>query len=120
MKKIFSIFCGLAFISLAALSPVSYAGQGVGSVAQLLVGRNGHEVYVQISGEITGFPCSTSHPNGFQFGFSLTDHEAAKAMLATLTAAQLSRSEIHLQGAGSCASFDNRLENAAYVILKTQ
>ena len=63
------------------------AGGGVGTVDQLLVGRNGHEVYVSISGTITDFPCSTSHPSGFNFAFSLTNHQAANGMLATLNAA---------------------------------
>lgn len=109
-------------LTLCLILPVSMfvkAGSGAGTVNQLLVGRNGHEVYVEIVGEISNFSCSESHPSGFNFGFSLSDHNAAKEMLAVLTAAQLSGKQVLIQGEGVCTSYDPRLESASYVILQT-
>ena len=99
----FSVFCS--------------AGNGTGVVHQVLVGRAGHEVYFDIEGTINGFPCAGTHPAGFDYAFSLTNHAAGREMLSAILTAYASGKTLSVQGDGTC-TVDSSMEDVGYVTLR--
>jgi hypothetical protein len=92
------------------------AGYAVGTVEKILVGRQGHEVYVQITGDIEDFPCASSHPNGYNYGFSLSGHAAGSEILSALMVAYSSGKTASVQGNATC-NLNSQLEDIGYVRL---
>ena len=104
---------GLALGLLA--STLANAGYGVGTVGQLLVGRLGDQVYVELlSASIASWPCSATHPNGFRYAFLLSQ-AGGRDMLATVLAAKAAGQLVQIVGSGAC-TIDATLENALYVV----
>ncbi len=112
MKKI--VLVSLVFFGL--ITTQAGASNVTGEISGLLVGRNGHEVYVGTTGNPSNLPCSQNgiHPS-FQYGISLENNNA-KEILKVLLVARLSGKTIYIIGNGNCADFDNRVEEIAYVI----
>jgi hypothetical protein len=94
----------------------AHAGYATGDVGKVLVGRNGQEVYIElVNASITDFPCASSHPNHYQYAFSLQSHAAGKAMLSVILAAKSTGHRIFIQATGAC-TIDSRIEDLSYVI----
>ena len=110
-------FTSLIGVIVLLAPQIGYAGTGSGLVKKLLVGRNGAEVYFELEGTKTGFPCSSSHPSGYDYAFSLTGHGAAAELYATLLAAYASGATIDVQGTGAC-TVESRLEDVSYLVLE--
>jgi len=107
----------LAAIASSLLAAPSVAGNGTGTVGQVLVGLNGDHVYVQLlSPMMTNWACTAHHPLGFQFQFALSQG-GGRDMLATVLTAAATGKAILMVGGGTCA-WDNTLEDIAYIILQ--
>ena len=104
----------VAICSLLAASS-AHAGVAQGKIGQLVVGHGGHKVFIEILGTVSGFPCATSHPNGFRYALS-TDNPGGKEMLATLLAARAGDQNIQIVGNASCTLATN-MEDVSYVWL---
>lgn len=106
----------LAFVSaslLVLLGGTVSAGTGSGTIGQMIVGRMGNQVYVQLlNPSIINFPCASPH-SIFHFAFLITN-SGGKEMLATLLAARASGQSIYLVGAGTC-NVDPQTEDVSYV-----
>jgi len=113
MKVAIRICCALLAI---ALTHSAYATTGTGKVGNILVGRSGTQVYVQlIAPTIVGtWPCASTRPD-YTYAFTLTQG-GANAMLATLLAAQLSGKSVSVQGANICNQ-DFAIEDVSYLVL---
>jgi hypothetical protein len=106
----------LTAIAFCSLPLTSHAGDGVGTVGQVLVGRNGNQVFFELlNPTINGWPCGSTHPSGFRYVFLLTG--PGDAMLAAVLAAQAAGREIQVVGAGVC-NIESNLETASYVIVR--
>ena len=100
----------LAFGSVPAL-----AGYGVGNVGQVMVGRVGDQVYVELtSATITSWPCASTHPSGFRYAF-LISQAGGREMLATILAAKAAGQILQVVGNGAC-TIDPTLEGVSYVV----
>ena len=96
-------------------SASAWAGYGVGNVGQVMVGRVGDQVYVELtSASITSFPCASTHPNGFRYAF-LISQAGGREMLATILAAKAAGQTLQVVGSGAC-TIDATLENVLYVV----
>jgi hypothetical protein len=94
-----------------------HAGYGIGTVGQVLVGRLGDQVYVELlDPSISSWPCGGTHPNGFRYAFLLSS-PGGEAMLSTVLTAQASGKRLQVVGAGVC-TIDATVENVTYVILQ--
>lgn len=101
---------------VTANSALVEAGTGRGTVAQLIVSHSGHTVFVEVvNGTITSFPCASTHPNGFRYGFR-TDVPGGKEMLAALMTAKATGAEVMVVGKGTCAS-NPMIEDVDYLWL---
>lgn len=99
------------------LAVSAQAGYGTAKVGQVMVGRLGNQVYVELlTQSYSGWPCATTHPSGFRYAFLLTS-PGARDMLATILSAQVSGQSLQVVGSGSC-SIDPTLEDIAYVVLR--
>lgn len=86
-----------------------------GQIGNMVVGRNGNQVFVQLQAQTSAeFPCASHHPN-FQYAF-LTTNSGGKDMLATLLAAKMSGQAVLIVGSGVC-NVDSQMEDVAYVWL---
>jgi len=104
----------LSAVTLLFSANAYSAGQG--DVGKVVVGRGGDQVYVELTNaSVPDFACSSTHPNGYQYAFSLQTHPNGKAMLATILAAKAAGKRILVQGLGAC-TIDPTIEDAAYVI----
>lgn len=106
-----------ALLSLAAavFSTAANAGNGQGTIGQLVVGRMGNQVFVQLlNPSYNQFPCG-SPSVGFTYAFLLSN-PGGKEMLATVLAAKASGTTVLLVGAGGC-TIDSTMEDVAYVWL---
>ena len=109
MKKvIFGVLVGL-------LSSNVMSGTVSGTIENLLVGRSGNEMYIKLSGVHYDSPCSDSHPSGYQIAIDLDD--TRDAIVSTVMLAFAASKTVSIQGAGSCASFDSRLERFGYIAI---
>jgi len=111
-KKLGMISMALAV--LAGATGQALAGTGQGTVGQVLVGRLGHQVIVQLVGSVSGFPCGTPHPNGYNYMFN-TQNPGGKDMLATVLAAKASGATLYFVGTGACSEESN-IEDTSYII----
>jgi hypothetical protein len=103
--------CGL----LATVS--AHAGYSTGTVGQLVVGRMGNQVFIELqSDEYTNWPCSTTHSSGFRYAFPLGS-DKAKAMLSVALTAQATGQHLQVVGTGTCG-IDGSLEDVDYVVLR--
>jgi hypothetical protein len=94
----------------------AHPGDGDGEVGKVVVGRVGEQVFVELlNAQIRNFPCSNTHPNGYQYAFSLQTHAAGKAMLATILAVKGTGKRLFVQGNAICTISSN-LEDVSYVI----
>jgi len=104
----------LFVLVLILFSTNLHASHARGVIKTLIVGKAGHQVYVQLAGAPQ--TCGSDHPLGFNYGLSLSSHGAAKEILSVLLAAQLAGREVTIQGAGVC-SFEGSMEDISYVYL---
>jgi hypothetical protein len=102
-----------AFLGLACV-PAAFAGNAYGTVGNVLVGRLGNQVYVQlVNATVSGWPCASSVPNwGYAF---LLDAPGGRDMLATVLAAKAAGQLLQVVGNGTC-TIDPTLENVSYVV----
>lgn len=111
----FLLVSALAMSAAGGLASHAHAGGGSGTVGQVVVGRQGHQVFVELTNEsISDFPCASVHPNGFNFAFS-TQSSGGKDMLATVLAAKASGAHLYFVGNGTCNQ-DSMIEDASYII----
>jgi hypothetical protein len=104
----------LSLIAMLGFTASAWAGYGVGEVGQLMVGRLGNQVYVELLNvSVSGWPCATTHPNGFRYAF-LLDVTGGKEMLASLLAAKASGLQVRIVDTAAC-TIDTSLANVAYV-----
>lgn len=108
-----------ALVLVAACMAMSatqvFAGYGTGTVGSVLVGRQGYQVYVQLTGaSFSGFYCGTPNPNSWQWSFS-TQTQSGRDMLATVLAAKASGGTLQIVGLNSCSQ-DSTLEDVSYVV----
>jgi len=108
--KVFSLLCLMFFVNTC------FAGTVSGTIDELIVGRNGNELYIKTTGTHSNSPCVDQHPLGFQFAIDL--NKVQDAVLSSLFIAFSSGDSVVIQGAGSCAGFDARLELFGYVFIK--
>lgn len=109
--------CGTSLLAsvLTFGSVPAWAGYGVGTVGQVMVGRLGDQVYVELtSASITSWPCASTHPNGFRYAFLLSQ-AGGREMLATILAAKAAGQTLQVVGSGAC-TIDATLENVLYVV----
>jgi hypothetical protein len=84
-------------------------------VGSVLVGRLGHQVFVQILNPVfTGFACGTPNPSNWNFAFS-TQNPGGKDLLATVLAAKTADIALVFVGTGTCTQ-DSALEDISYII----
>ena len=113
MNKVIAAAVGIGAVLCGATR--AFAGYGVGTVGQLMVGRLGDQVYVELlSASFNGWPCSSTHPNGFRYAFLLSQ-AGGRDMLATILAAKAAGQTLQIVGSGTC-TIDATLENALYVV----
>jgi hypothetical protein len=102
---------------MAAYTTTDTAGYAIGEVRQVLVGRLGDQVYVDLAAtQYVSWPCGGTHPSGFRYAFLLSS-PAGKSMLATVLVAQATGKPLQIVGAGTC-SIDPTIEDANYVVLQ--
>lgn len=107
----------VAALSGLLAATTAHAGYAVGTVGQVVVGRNGNQVFIELQqATFTSWPCATIHPNGFRYSF-LLNTDTAKAMLATVLMAQATGQNLQVQGHGTC-NVDSSLEDVHYVTLR--
>lgn len=108
----------LAVALASLLSTVSaYAGGATGTVGQVMVGRLGNQVFIELhAAQYSAWPCSTIHPSGFRYAF-LLGSDKAKAMLSIILSAQTTGQQLQVVGSGNC-SVDASLEDVDYVVLR--
>jgi len=93
------------------------AGHATGKVGQVVVGRMGNQVFIELQAStFSDWPCATTHPDGFRYAFLIT-HAMGREMLAAVLTAQASGQDLMVIGTGSC-SLDASLENVDYVVLR--
>jgi len=100
-------------LGLLMISELAIASSQTGTVEKMIVGRLGYQVYVHLSNAST---CSSEHPLGYNFAFSLNDHDAGKEILSTLLAAQMAQRQVTVQGMSQC-TIDDRMEDISYVTI---
>mgnify|MGYP001562249235 CR=1 FL=1 len=101
----------------AALATSTHAGDSIGKVGQILVGRMGSQVYVElVTTQYNGWPCTSIHPNGFRYAFLLSS-SGAREILATVLAAQTSGKSLQVVGTGAC-TINTTMEDVGYVVLQ--
>ncbi|TVZ41825.1 hypothetical protein P886_1175 [Alteromonadaceae bacterium 2753L.S.0a.02] len=107
MKKILLIFIIIS-------STNSFASSAIGNIGKLVIGRDGHQIYV----ELLGVPetCGSEHPIGFNYAISTNSHPMAKEILSTLIAAQVAGKKVTIQGGSTC-TIDSRMEDISYIYL---
>jgi hypothetical protein len=108
-----------ALVGIAALMVqwTAHAGDGNGVVGQVVVGRLGNEVYIQLLNPgISSWPCNGTHPNGFRYAFLLSQ-PAGEAMLSTVLTAQATGKKLLVVGTGAC-TIDSTIEDVHYVVLQ--
>ena len=85
------------FITIGVLfSGLSQASSVTGEIEKLIIGRQGHQVFVHIKGAPQ--TCGKDHSLGFNYAFSLKDHGAGKEILSAMLAVQVSGRRITIQG----------------------
>lgn len=101
-------------ILIAALlsSGVCDASNAKGKIEKLIIGRNGHEVFVHLKN--ASQTCGRDHSLGFNYAFSIRDHEAGREMLSAMLAAKFAKREITIQGNNQCV-MSPELETIAYI-----
>ncbi len=85
-----------------------------GKVGKLIIGREGHQVYINIKD--IAQTCNKDHGMGFNYAFSLRDHEAGKEILSALMAAQIANKQVTVQGFGTCTITES-MEDVHYIYL---
>ena len=101
----------LSVVALLSAESV-YASNFTGSIEKLIIGREGHQVFVHIKDAPQ--TCGKDHSLGFNYAFSLRDHEAGKEILSALLASQLSGEKVTIQGDNTC-SLSSEVENIGYI-----
>jgi hypothetical protein len=100
---------------LATMS--AYAGGATGTVGQVMVGRLGNQVFIELhADQYSGWPCSATHSSGFRYAF-LLGSDKAKAMLSIILTAQATGQQLQVVGSGNCG-VDASLEDVDYVVLR--
>jgi hypothetical protein len=96
---------------------VAQAGNAIGKVTQVLVGRLGTQVYIGLAApQFASWPCASTHPSGFRYALSLT-WPGAREMLATILTAQAAGKDLQVVGLGTC-TLDADVEDISYVVLQ--
>jgi|SRR4051812_31301952 hypothetical protein len=92
-----------------------FAGNGTGAVGQMVIGRMGEQVYVElVNPTLNSFPCATQHFR-FQYAF-LTSKPGGKEMLSALLAAKATGQPVLIVGSATC-TIDPQMEDVSYVWL---
>jgi len=107
MTRTIGLVIGLLMCSQAV------AGYGIGTVGQVMVGRLGTQVYVEIRGTFPGGFACTVRTDGLRYAFLLSN-SGGKEMLATILAAKATGGTLQVVGAGTCSQ-DPGLEDVSYV-----
>ena len=85
-----------------------------GTIEKMIIGRQGHQVYVHINNAAQ--TCNADHSLGFNYAISLRDHEAGKEIFSTLIAAQIANKRITIQGTELC-TISETMEDISYIYL---
>lgn len=102
----------IAILSASLSIQTVYASSYAGYVEKLVVGRDGHQVFIHMKDAPT--TCNLEHPLGFNYAFSLRDHEAGREMLSALLAANMAGTRVVVQGTDVC-TISSDMENVAYI-----
>jgi hypothetical protein len=100
----------VAMLSIVSMEANSSVFKGV--IEKMIVGRQGHQVYVHLKGAPQ--TCGIDHPLGFNYAISLRDHGAGKSIYSAMLAAQMAGREITIQGNGVC-TISLQLEDIGYI-----
>ena len=103
------------FFALMLLIGSAEAGVVTGFVEKMIIGREGHQVFIHIKDAPQ--TCGQDHNLGFNYAFSLRDHGAGKEMLSAFMAAQVANKQVTIQGTGHC-TVDAKMEDVSYLYLR--
>jgi hypothetical protein len=103
----------VALAVMAGATGQALAGTGQGTVGSVLVGRLGHEVYVQVVNPTFNTPaCATTGTWHFYFS---TQNQAGRDMLATVLFAKATGIQLIFVGTGAC-SLGPDIQDVSYII----
>jgi hypothetical protein len=101
-------------VTLFIFSTEAHASVYKGLIEKMIVGRQGHQVFVHIKGAPQ--TCGLDHSLGFNYAISLRDHGAGRSIYSTMLAAQMAGREITIQGDGVC-TITPEMEDIGYVYI---
>ena len=100
---------------MATLASFEASADALGKVDQLLVGRQGNQVFVQVDGSVDSINCRTR--NDWHYFLEL-DTLGGKEIYSALLGAKISGQEIKILSSGNCDDTGQGLELINYIVLQ--